>query len=186
MICGKRHGTPGVSQFVDSYEQCIDTCGLIGQCKSVDYHHRTGRCTFGEHGGEPMIDAPGYASAWSMGCAGACKEYPKPPPPEAEKFCPDKYHKAYWSINGKPYLSRCTQATWSGAVGQFTLDDGPIGMEECIKKCEDSPGCIWGTLTFASGMCTGYTRKYNALTASTDGKITSYVNFEKLPSTPTG
>jgi hypothetical protein len=30
----------------------------------------------------------------------------------------------------------------------------------------------------------GYTRKYGTLDVSTVGKITDYVNFEKLPSTP--
>ncbi|KAJ0415609.1 hypothetical protein BJY00DRAFT_326832 [Aspergillus carlsbadensis] len=185
MICGKRHGTPGASQYVDSYEQCIDMCGLMGPCNSVDYHHKTGRCTFGDHSGEPMIDAPGYASAWSMGCAGACTEYPKPPPPPADKMCPDKYHEAFWSSGGLPFQSRCTRYEWTGNVGQYTLDPSPVTMEECMKKCSDDNGCRWGTLELATGKCTGYTRKYNTRQTSTEGKITDYVNFEKLPASPT-
>ncbi|OJJ42206.1 hypothetical protein ASPZODRAFT_137436 [Penicilliopsis zonata CBS 506.65] len=81
MVCGKRHGTEAVMEQVDSWEQCMDYCGKLVQCRSVDYHRRTKRCYLGDHGGEPTIDAPGFSSAYSMGCAGACCDYPKPESP---------------------------------------------------------------------------------------------------------
>ncbi|THC88079.1 hypothetical protein EYZ11_012470 [Aspergillus tanneri] len=188
MICGKRHGTPGVSQFVDSYEQCIDTCGLVGQCKSVDYHHRTGSCTFGDHGGEPLIDAPGYASAWSMGCSGACKKYPKPPPPADEKHCPGPggYHMGNWAVDGQPWLTRCSTYMYNTKHGNsYILDAAATSVEECMKKCQDdSPRCVWGSFNFASGECTGFPGHWDTIETQTDGKVTEHVNFGRHPSSP--
>ncbi|KAH8434321.1 uncharacterized protein LDX57_011968 [Aspergillus melleus] len=189
MVCGKRHGSPGVSQFVDSYEQCIDTCGLIGQCKSVDYHHRTGSCTFGDHGGEPMIDAPGYASAWSMGCSGACKTYPKPPAPADEKHCPGPggYHLGNWLVDGMPWLTRCSTYYYDDKKngGAYVLDTAAASVEDCMKKCQDDdPRCVWGSFNFASGECTGYPTRWNSIDVATDGKVAKHVNFGRLPTGP--
>jgi hypothetical protein len=41
-------------------------------CHSVDYDIHRQICYYGKHQGEPTIEAPGFASAHSMGCVGAC------------------------------------------------------------------------------------------------------------------
>ncbi|KAF3394176.1 hypothetical protein F1880_004642 [Penicillium rolfsii] len=78
MVCGKRHGVEAAIENVESWENCMDLCGKLVPCQSVDYHRRTKRCYFGDHAGEPTIDAPGFSAAYSMGCDGACCSYPKP------------------------------------------------------------------------------------------------------------
>ncbi|KAE8149881.1 hypothetical protein BDV25DRAFT_140399 [Aspergillus avenaceus] len=179
MICGKRHGTAGQSQYVDSYEQCMSGCGMLVQCKSVDYHPRTGRCTFGDHGGEPTVDAPGYMSAYSMGCSGACKEYPKTPP-AIDSHCPapGDYHAAYWAIDNKAWQSRCSMWQYTGS--SYTLNDGPISVENCMKKCQDDAACKWGTYLFATGKCLGYVNSW-ITTSGVDGQVKDYVNFAPVP-----
>lgn len=178
IVCGKRHGTQGQSMFMDSYEQCMTGCGMLVQCKSVDYHPRTGRCTFSDHAGEPTIDAPGYASAYSMGCSGACKSYPKPSV-AGKAMCPGpgKYHEAYWLIDNKPWQSKCSDWKYNGK--NYVLDQGPITMEDCMKKCQNDKKCMWGSYTFASGACTGYDGAwYN--TVGVDGTKEEWVNFEPV------
>lgn len=178
MVCGKRHGTAGQSMFMDSYEQCMTGCGMLVQCKSVDYHSQTGRCTFSDHAGEPTIDAPGYSSAYSMGCSGACKSYPKPAV-AGKSMCPGpgKYHDAYWLIDNKPWHSMCSQWAYKGK--DYELDQGPISMEDCMKKCQNDKKCMWGSYTFASGKCKGYDGAWYK-TVGDDGSKKNWVNFEPV------
>lgn len=73
MDCGQRHGTQVI--FRDrqpSLKTCIEACGRLLACHSVDYDIHRQICYYGKHQGEPTIDAPGFASAHSMGCVGAC------------------------------------------------------------------------------------------------------------------
>ncbi|KAK1763282.1 hypothetical protein QBC33DRAFT_518873 [Phialemonium atrogriseum] len=73
MDCSKRHGTKVIYRDrQDSYKNCIEACGKLLPCKSVDYDIHRKICYYGTHLGEPSIEAPGFASARSMGCAGAC------------------------------------------------------------------------------------------------------------------
>ncbi|KAL8974752.1 MAG: hypothetical protein Q9197_001014 [Variospora fuerteventurae] len=73
MDCGKRHGTTVLSwEFADSLEQCMENCGAMVPCHSVDYQARTRKCYYGKHHGNPLIEATGFDSAHSVGCAGAC------------------------------------------------------------------------------------------------------------------
>lgn len=73
MDCNKRHGTKVIYRDrQDSYKNCIEACGKLLPCKSVDYDIHRKICYYGTHQGEPSIEAPGFASARSMGCAGAC------------------------------------------------------------------------------------------------------------------
>ncbi len=42
MDCGKRHGTTVLSwSYVSSFKECMEGCGKIVPCHSVDYHPRT-------------------------------------------------------------------------------------------------------------------------------------------------
>lgn len=75
MDCCKRHGTITIGQDqTASLEECMKLCGLILACQSVDWQRDSGNCYFGKHSGEPTIAASGWASAHSIGCAGACKK----------------------------------------------------------------------------------------------------------------
>ena len=42
MDCGKRHGTTILSWgYADNFEQCMENCGALVACHSVDYQPRT-------------------------------------------------------------------------------------------------------------------------------------------------
>ncbi len=74
MDCCIRHGiSPFHVEIADSFTACMQHCGRLAACRSVDYHEASGKCYFGGATGEPLLDAPGFASAHSLGCAGACK-----------------------------------------------------------------------------------------------------------------
>ncbi|PYH84414.1 hypothetical protein BO82DRAFT_399656 [Aspergillus uvarum CBS 121591] len=75
MECGKRHGTVSFkNETQPTYRDCIDACAEIPKCASVDYSNRTLTCYYGTHSGAPPVVAPGYFSAYSLGCAGACEK----------------------------------------------------------------------------------------------------------------
>lgn len=109
MFCGKRHGTTASPIETASYEECIEKCGSIISCTSVDYSPHIKKCYLGKHSGVPQIDAPGFNSACSMGCAGACDCEPKSPPqePEPEPLCPG-IHDQIWVVDCQNYKSECT------------------------------------------------------------------------------
>lgn len=75
MSCCKRHGVIAfASEQMPSFTECMKTCAMVTSCASVDYHERTGMCYYGKHFGEPTVQVAGWASAYSIGCAGACKK----------------------------------------------------------------------------------------------------------------
>ncbi|OAL73645.1 hypothetical protein A7D00_1673 [Trichophyton violaceum] len=70
MSCGKRHvTTPIGGEIVSSLEECMDACSSVLQCHSVDYHSRTKKCYQFNHQSDPTIQASGFASEHSLGCA---------------------------------------------------------------------------------------------------------------------
>lgn len=75
MTCCKRHGiVPFAVEPMPSFTECMKACSKVTPCASVDYHERSGQCYFGKHFGEATIHAPGWASAYSIGCAGTCEQ----------------------------------------------------------------------------------------------------------------
>ena len=75
MNCGKRHGADYLFTLdKSSLKECMDACSELVPCNSVDYHARSKKCYLSNHQGEPIIDAPGFNSAYSIGCAGACED----------------------------------------------------------------------------------------------------------------
>ncbi|KAH8700409.1 hypothetical protein BGW36DRAFT_357069 [Talaromyces proteolyticus] len=75
MNCGKRHGAEYLdTQDKNSLKECMDACAELTPCHSVDYHARSKKCYLSNHQGEPTIDAPGFDSAYSIGCDGACND----------------------------------------------------------------------------------------------------------------
>lgn len=73
MSCGKRHGTTPIGgEIVNSLKECMDACSSVLQCHSVDYHPRTKKCYQSNHQSDPTVQASGFASAHSLGCANAC------------------------------------------------------------------------------------------------------------------
>ena len=75
MDCSKRHGTKYLyTDTQATFKDCLDACSKLVPCHSVDYQWRTRTCYYSNHQGEPTIEATGFHSAHSMGCAGACKQ----------------------------------------------------------------------------------------------------------------
>ncbi|KAK7955878.1 uncharacterized protein PG986_005100 [Apiospora aurea] len=75
MSCCKRHGVQHfVKEPMPSLMACMSACGIVPACQSVDHQLSTGLCYFGKHSGEPSINVAGWSSAYSVGCAGACKK----------------------------------------------------------------------------------------------------------------
>ncbi|KAK8060663.1 hypothetical protein PG996_010593 [Apiospora saccharicola] len=75
MSCCKRHGVQHFAkEHMPSLKSCMSACGTVPSCQSVDYQQSTGLCYFGKHSGEPSISVAGWSSAYSVGCAGACKK----------------------------------------------------------------------------------------------------------------
>jgi GLEYA domain len=50
----------------------MDSCASFTPCNSVDYHQSSQTCYYSKHHGEPTIVTPGFSSAYSLGCTGAC------------------------------------------------------------------------------------------------------------------
>lgn len=45
----------------------MNACSMLNPCHSVDYHANSNACYFGNHPGEPTIEASGFWSAHSLG-----------------------------------------------------------------------------------------------------------------------
>lgn len=156
MTCGKRHGTTSVVQQAATYEDCMEACGSLTACKSVDYSARTGKCYLGDHTGLPQIDAPGFNSAHSVGCAGACKNYPKTDPPAPQPDCP-AVHNMVWVVNGNTWRSECSliQFSYQAATTDWvTLPDGITTIEDCASACDANTECNQAIIT--AGECKGH------------------------------
>lgn len=99
MDCCKRHGTIPIGDTqAGSLEECMKICGFTLACQSVDFQKDTGMCYFGKHSGAPTIAASGWASAYAIGCAGACKKEGRCVAQELEVeieivFFPNVYHE---------------------------------------------------------------------------------------------
>ncbi|KAK2739576.1 hypothetical protein FQN57_006538 [Myotisia sp. PD_48] len=75
MSCSKRHGMRVLwTQQAETFDDCMDLCAKIVPCHSVDYQARNKKCFMGDKHGDAQIAATGFASATSIGCAGACKK----------------------------------------------------------------------------------------------------------------
>ncbi|KAK2750671.1 hypothetical protein FQN57_002744 [Myotisia sp. PD_48] len=180
MVCGKRHGTEAQAQTMVSYEECMQACARLGPCKSVDWHPRTKKCYFGEHIGEPEIDAPGFASAYSMGCAGACKEYPKPAPRAPVPNCPNKFHEAKWVIEKQPWETLCTSVHFPNNAS-YTLRTAGTSPDQCFKLCQDDTQCKWGWHDQGTGKCNGVKTDWSQNTDVPGAYgTTSTVHFRRL------
>ncbi|TEY57712.1 hypothetical protein BOTCAL_0207g00040 [Botryotinia calthae] len=73
MDCGMRHGTaPIYMNRQNTLRECIEGCGKLSACRSVDYDKNRKICYHSDHIGPPAISASGFDSAYSTGYAGAC------------------------------------------------------------------------------------------------------------------
>lgn len=90
--CQKRHGTAWFGKLdASSLKECTEACASYIGCQSVDFHARTNKCYLGKRTSKPTLEASGWATAYSLGCAGACSEdccdkscssTPTSPPPQ--------------------------------------------------------------------------------------------------------
>ena len=75
MSCCRRHGVQAFAKEpMPSLEACMEACGLMRSCQSVDWQAASGLCYFGTHSGEPHISVAGWSAAYSLGCASACRK----------------------------------------------------------------------------------------------------------------
>ncbi|KAK8038916.1 hypothetical protein PG993_007327 [Apiospora rasikravindrae] len=73
MTCDKRHGTTVLrKERHKTFSACMAACAAMPACHSVDYEARTLNCYLTNNVHQPGIAATAFASAHSLGCAGAC------------------------------------------------------------------------------------------------------------------
>ena len=97
MDCGRRHGTKYLKTDKQAtFKDCIDACGALVACHSVDYNQTSGACSYGNRFGQPTIKAAEFSSAYSLGCNAACGRcggssgtVPAPAPPTKPSDKPD-------------------------------------------------------------------------------------------------
>jgi hypothetical protein len=70
----------------------MEACAADNRCSNVDYHEHRRTCYLSTHHGEPTVSAPGFSSAYSLGCSGACRgkhnvTHPAVPPPLPDTSC---------------------------------------------------------------------------------------------------
>lgn len=161
--CAKRFGTtPFHKTTADSLKQCVDSCALTIGCTSVDFHKRTKKCYLGKRSDKPTTVAPGWASAHSSGCSGACDQgaccdnkgsttvpveedptptsdpivNPPPTSPPTEANCPADDNKVV-DIEGQQYQIRCEKQFKDGPYSNSQV----TSFTECLKTCTTDPTC---------------------------------------------
>lgn len=165
--CQKRHGTLWFHKLdANSLKECTDHCASFLGCQSVDFHKRTKMCYLGKRSSKPTLDAPGWATAYSLGCSGACQQdtcdrgcssttpptvtpptagedqqppapvNPIPPPTPKEATCPDDNNTEV-EIEGTKYQIRCDK--------QYRHTASPVSTggsyTECLKLCSTDATC---------------------------------------------
>ncbi|KAK8088483.1 hypothetical protein PG997_003444 [Apiospora hydei] len=72
LTCGKRHGTKIIHRDNQpTMMDCMNNCGKLMHCDSVDYDIHRRICYYSNHKAEPTLESALFASAYSMGC-GIC------------------------------------------------------------------------------------------------------------------
>ncbi|KAK3940416.1 hypothetical protein QBC46DRAFT_385330 [Diplogelasinospora grovesii] len=173
MDCGMRHGTtPIYRDRQATFKDCVQACGRLLACHSVDYDKARNICYYSNHQAEPTISAPGFASAHSMGCAGACgggacggcgggkkdddsaSQQPQDTSPfpqdgtlgsnePPEAVCPGSNGQIK-TINGKRYKLMCDVATiCTVPVNDIRPEPYPVRtLDECIADCSNNAECL--------------------------------------------
>jgi hypothetical protein len=153
--CGMRHGTKYIAQPLtkETLRECVNTCASLLSCRSVDYHERARRCYLSDHQGEPTIAAPGFSSAYDVGCTGGCSgggscgcaatEEPEVP------YCPVRPGRVFEAA-GVKFLVLCDM-TYS-TVGWKDIS-GPKAPEECASLCADDAKCQGANWNFERDYC---------------------------------
>ncbi|KAH6840596.1 hypothetical protein B0I37DRAFT_357472 [Chaetomium sp. MPI-CAGE-AT-0009] len=170
MDCGKRHGTQVIYRDRQpSLKTCMEACGRLLACHSVDYDVHRQICYYGKHQGEPTISATGFASAYSMGGVGACAacsggRCPNDPDPSApplddrpfpqddhlanptppDMLCP-QLNEQVKEIGGSRYWMTCGSATncppEDGVAYFGAAADQQRTLDECLQACSNTQGC---------------------------------------------
>ncbi|KAL3461713.1 hypothetical protein BJX64DRAFT_289123 [Aspergillus heterothallicus] len=153
--CGMRHGTRYIAPPLtkETLRECVNTCASLLSCRSVDYHERARRCYLSDHQGEPTIPAPGFSSAYDVGCVGACSgggncgcttiEEPEVP------YCPVRPGRVF-EEGGVKFLVLCDMT--HSTVGWKDIS-GPKGPEECASPCADDAKCQGANWNFERDYC---------------------------------
>ncbi|KXG46663.1 uncharacterized protein PGRI_055190 [Penicillium griseofulvum] len=165
--CQKRHGTAWFHKLdSNSLKECTESCASVIGCQSVDYHKRTKKCFLGKRTSKPTLDAPGWATAYSLGCSGGCTQdscgetcgsaapptnitpppeqeqepivpaNPSTPPAPREVKCYDDDNSQV-DVDGTKYEIRCDK--------QYREDSrhvaSGISYTECINLCSADSTC---------------------------------------------
>ncbi|OQE41363.1 hypothetical protein PENCOP_c005G04855 [Penicillium coprophilum] len=165
--CQKRHGTAWFHKLEsNSLKECTESCASFIGCQSVDYHKRTKKCYLGKRTSKPTLDAPGWTTAYSLGCSGACTDdscgntcgltappaniTPKPEqdqepimpanpttsPPPKEINCND-HNNSQVDLDGTKYEIRCGKQYREN--GRHAASG--ISYTECLKLCSADSTC---------------------------------------------
>nr|KMM66552.1 hypothetical protein CPAG_02890 [Coccidioides posadasii RMSCC 3488] len=147
MDCEKRHGTQYLDrQSVDSFEECIEACGAAPSCSSVDFDQKRNTCYLSIDGGSPTLQARTFASAHSVGCAGACDRCndkcstPAKKPEDPSKCTNDN---AIVAASGYAFRVHCNQCLYStSGPGVPEAKNHQECMEACVRD-ERCGGANW-------------------------------------------
>jgi len=72
--CCKRHAlNPLQKVYAASMSACLDECSKVSPCSAVDFQINTASCYLLDRHAPPTVNATAFASAFSLGCGGACK-----------------------------------------------------------------------------------------------------------------
>ncbi|KAF7956992.1 hypothetical protein EAE96_004314 [Botrytis aclada] len=168
MDCGMRHGTaPIYMNRQNTLKECIEGCGKLSACRSVDYDKNRKICYHSDHIGPPTIPASGFDSAYSTGYAGACSSercgkcsepapvafkeqdtspfsqygtLPDPSPPES--LCPG-LSGTIRTVNGKKFQMTCGFANGCDAsLDLRSATERPTNsLDECLNDCANNSEC---------------------------------------------
>ncbi|KAL2838043.1 hypothetical protein BJY01DRAFT_251166 [Aspergillus pseudoustus] len=149
MGCEKRHETQVINALsLNTFEECIESCGASPACSSVDYNQKHKNCYHSTNGGSSKLKAKIFASAHSVGCAGACKPCDscsssaatttKAPTNPQKNHC---QNNEIVSINGYPFRTLCNQC-YQASAGNWYEDTSAKTYHDCMVTCAKDSACV--------------------------------------------
>ncbi|KAK8094230.1 hypothetical protein PG997_000915 [Apiospora hydei] len=156
MTCDKRHGTTVLrKERHKTFSACMAACAAMPACHSVDYEGRTLNCYLTNNVHQPGIAATAFASAHSLGCAGACSsckggcdDLTSGGAGNATAAdCPADDGKIITS-NAEDFRIMCGVCALShgNTLGKTAAGTDPQTLAECAEACAKEPSCASANL----------------------------------------
>ncbi|KAK1763882.1 PAN domain-containing protein [Phialemonium atrogriseum] len=160
MTCKKRHGTTYLKiDRRESFEACLTACAILPGCDSIDYEARTKKCFFSNDNNAPAIDAPAFASAHSLGCAGACASCKKgcdqakrDKPLQADEATCDADHGKIISSGNEDFRLQCRHCI-RHTPGASWKAERAANLDECARACAADSRCHGADWMGPNGGC---------------------------------